>query len=1147
MANPVRPSEIIDIEGLKQALVDLKAANKDYGDNAEKMLDGLAKRVAAYKKEIEDLVRALSGKNPSSDFTETAKGLKDYTSALSGLVAAQERLKKSIDLSNASVDELKQRQKDLTKVTTSLKTETNANTDEIQEYEKQLKDTSAAVNQLTSTLKTASKQVKTASGSYQELQQSLTNDVIALKKLEGAFSTTNGKIDVNKAKTKELKAAIKQKQDALKEFDKQMGFNQRNVGNYSSAMSFLVGGVRGAIGSFGTWGIAIIAVGEALRGLNSLVLMGEQLRRSQIGVENVSSSALDAGINLDFLRDIAERLGLEIEGLNKSFKMFAGATQGTAFEGAKTRDIFIGITNAAAAMQLTTDETGSVVRAFSQMLSKQTVNSEELKQQLGEHLPSAMRIFAAATGKTIPELMKLMEQNKVLAFDVLPDVAEKLNEVYGQTALKNVDTLTGATAKLSNAWRELLSEDTSPIRSFLIWFYDKVTFTLNAIKDFGKSSGDMAGEKSRKNKQVFLSTFASGDRGDRENQIRLENEDLNSKLRQYKKLSQVDKLEKAKAIQEQIIFRDAMVRLNKDETDRELELKKKSADAKAKVDQEAAEKQAKLDEKAANQKLINDRKQYQIELRENQANEKNTLGMLEVSMLKGLITEQQYNDQRYQIADAFTNQRITLTDKYIKLNGKLEEELRDDEARNNADLQQNQIEFLKLKASQLRDYYKQIKDDLINSFTGIKGSIQADISQSESGNRGAVNVDRISLEKEKIKNSYNLFGQDKASNATQMELKSLGLDLKETQMNLNNLFGIYKDYYGKLDESKKLAIAKIDASDATELEKENQRRDIRLEHDKRYNDLSTDYKDKSADKQKEIANILTDVELAKMDEVAQRQKELFDKRMEMLEGGLQIATQIEQSINQVLDAQSDNRMRKLEKQKEYELSLAGDNAEAKKAIEANYQKKMDEERKKRDKREKMSTIFEIILNNQLAKVKALASGNIAQLFLAGIMGQIALATAIATPLPEYAKGKRKGDSYEGLAVVGEKGSEIVERDGKMTLADKATVTYVDPKTRVYTASETRNILKNRYTENISKEMDYNSKYLKGSSRVEQMKMAFNSTFKSNDLSLLKTSLSSGIEDGFEKANITINNTDGSSARYRKGSRITDITKRTYAR
>jgi hypothetical protein len=311
--------------------------------------------------------------------------------------------------------------------------------------------------------------------------------------------------------------------------------------------------------------------------------------------------------------------------------------------------------------------------------------------------------------------------------------------------------------------------------------------------------------------------------------------------------------------------------------------------------------------------------------------------------------------------------------------------------------------------------------------------------------------------------------------------------------------------------------------------------------------LATDYKDKSADKQKEISNILTDVELANAELVAQKQKELFDKRMEMLEGGLQIAMQIEQSINQVLDAQADNRMRKLEKQKEYELSLAGDNAEAKKAIEANYQKKMDEERKKKDKREKMSTIFQIVLTNQLAQMKAIASGGIIAGVLAKIQGIIALATAIATPLPEYAKGKRKGDSYKGLAVVGEKGSEIIERDGKMTLADKATVTYVDPKTRVYTASETRNILKNKYTENISKEMDYNAKYLKGSSKVEQMKMAFNSTFKSNDLSLLKTSLSSGIEDGFEKANITINNTDGSTLRYRKGSRIADITKRTYAR
>jgi tape measure domain-containing protein len=1141
MANPVRPSEIIDIEGLKQALVDLKAANKDYGDNAEKMLDGLAKRVAAYKKEIEDLVRALSGKNPSSDFTETAKGLKDYTSALSGLVAAQERLKKSIDLSNASVDELKQRQKDLTKVTTSLKTETNANTDEIQEYEKQLKDTSSAVNQLTSTLKTASKQVKTASGSYQELQQSLSNDVIALKKLEGAFSTTNGKIEVNKAKIKELTAAIKQKQDALKEVDKQMGFNQRNVGNYSSAMSFLVGGVRGAIGSFGTWGIAIIAVGEAMQSLNSLILVGEGLRRSQIGVENVSSSSMEAAINLDFLREVASRLGLEIESLNKDFKLFAGATEGTALEGAKTREIFDGIATAAAAMQLTVDDASGMFRAFSQMISKNTLQSEELKGQLAERLPSAIRLTADALGYTTEKLFEQMKLGKVMAADVLPMLAKKFQEVYGAEALKNAETLTGSTARLGNAWKELINSDTGGFRSFLTFFYNKMADLLTLAREYnmlGTMISGMARVGQDPNQKKAISEkkadFASKDFQGRAKDIATQQGVMRNAIGVEEKAIQVR------------LLNDMLV-LHREQTKREVELRKTAADGKAKIDKEASEKAAKEAEKAANQKLINDRKQYQIELRENQANEKNTLGMLEVSMLKGLITEQQYNDQRYQIADAFTNQRIALTDKYIKLNGKLEEELRDDEARNNADLQQNQIEFLKLKASQLRDYYKQIKDDLINSFTGIKGSIQADISQSESGNRGAVNVDRISLEKEKIKNSYNLFGQDKASNATQMELRSLGLDLKETQMNLDALFGIYQGYYKKQEKEKEDALAKVDSSDATELEKIAQKNKLIFEFNRRYLDLTTDYKDSAADKQKEISNILTDVELANAQLVADKQEELYQKRMEMLEGGLQIAMQIEQSINQVLDAQADNRMRKLEKQKEYELSLAGDNAEAKKAIEANYQKKMDEERKKKDKREKMSTIFQIVLTNQLAQMKAIASGGIIAGVLAKIQGIIALATAIATPLPEYAKGKKKGDSYKGLAVVGEKGSEIVERDGKMTLADKATVAYVDPKTRVYTASETRNILKNKYTENISKEMDYNSKYLKGSSRVEQMKMVFNSTFKSNDLSLLKTSLSSGIEDGFEKANITINNTDGSTLRYRKGSRIADITKRTYAR
>ena len=60
-------------------------------------------------------------------------------------------------------------------------------------------------------------------------------------------------------------------------------------------------------------------------------------------------------------------------------------------------------------------------------------------------------------------------------------------------------------------------------------------------------------------------------------------------------------------------------------------------------------------------------------------------------------------------------------------------------------------------------------------------------------------------------------------------------------------------------------------------------------------------------------------------------------------------------------------------------------------------------------------------------------------------------------------------------------------------------------------------------------------------------MVFDSTFRKSDLSLLKSSLSHGIEDGFEKATIVINNNDGGVVRHKRGSSVRDISKISYAR
>ena len=88
MANSIKPQEIIDIAGLEKDIQSLEDATKEYDAVASKMLDGLAKRVKTYRTEIQDLVKALSGKSVDGDFTKEAKGLADYKNTISGLVAA---------------------------------------------------------------------------------------------------------------------------------------------------------------------------------------------------------------------------------------------------------------------------------------------------------------------------------------------------------------------------------------------------------------------------------------------------------------------------------------------------------------------------------------------------------------------------------------------------------------------------------------------------------------------------------------------------------------------------------------------------------------------------------------------------------------------------------------------------------------------------------------------------------------------------------------------------------------------------------------------------------------------------------------------------------------------------------------------------
>lgn len=152
-----------------------------------------------------------------------------------------------------------------------------------------------------------------------------------------------------------------------------------------------------------------------------------------------------ASQEMDFLRQNANRLGIQFGQLAQEYSKFAIATKGTNLEGEATRKIFISIAEAARVNKSSFAEMQGIFTAVTQIVSKGAVQMEELRQQLGDRLPGAIQLMADAVGVSTAELIKMMEAGKVTSDALLP-FAEQLDKKFGpglQDALKGTTTALG--------------------------------------------------------------------------------------------------------------------------------------------------------------------------------------------------------------------------------------------------------------------------------------------------------------------------------------------------------------------------------------------------------------------------------------------------------------------------------------------------------------------------------------------------------------------------------------------------------------------------------------------------------------------------------------------------------------------------------
>lgn len=194
-----------------------------------------------------------------------------------------------------------------------------------------------------------------------------------------------------------------------------------------------------------------------------------QLQSFRNTLNAVSPTAEEAAASNRLILDLVEKYNVPLQSARDGFTKLYASMAPSGFKGDEIRELFTGITKAAATFGMSAIKVDRVNYAFAQMASKGQVMSEELKGQLGDVLPGAMALFAEAAGfkgpKAIQDFSAALEDGRYKGeamVALLKNVGIVMNKEFGPGAEGAALTFQGIINRMQNSMK-LLYESLEPV------------------------------------------------------------------------------------------------------------------------------------------------------------------------------------------------------------------------------------------------------------------------------------------------------------------------------------------------------------------------------------------------------------------------------------------------------------------------------------------------------------------------------------------------------------------------------------------------------------------------------------------------------------------------------------------------------------
>jgi tape measure domain-containing protein len=244
--------------------------------------------------------------------------------------------------------------------------------------------------------------------------------------------------------------------DSLRNLQASAVFLTGPLGGIATRISAFTAITRTAGFAAAAFTTGIIAMGAGLGKIGMEAnRVGAQMKGWESGFKAITGSSQEAAKEISFATKTAQNAGTRLTDTITAYTRFSAAAEGTSLQGAKARDIFEALAKTSSILNMNAESTIGSFRALEQMISKGTVQAEELRGQLGDRLPGAFQIAARAMGVTTAKLGEMMKKGDVLSSEFLPKFAAELRRTFN-IPTGPVDTYAAAIGRMHTAYEQLM-------------------------------------------------------------------------------------------------------------------------------------------------------------------------------------------------------------------------------------------------------------------------------------------------------------------------------------------------------------------------------------------------------------------------------------------------------------------------------------------------------------------------------------------------------------------------------------------------------------------------------------------------------------------------------------------------------------------